>query len=127
MQLIWSPGMSMDDVEKSVIMLALRFHQGNKTQTAQSLGIAYRTLDDKLKKYKEHEEEIKKIAEERRIKRHESLRAERGLPVQQDARSSEEQSVSVQERQKIQEMPSKSSPTIHPNKRNTGKVAQREG
>jgi DNA-binding NtrC family response regulator len=48
----WSPGMKRDDVERETILAALKFYQGNKTQTAASLGIAIRTLDYKLLKYK---------------------------------------------------------------------------
>lgn len=49
----WQPGITIDDVEKQVIEKALRWFNGNKTKTAQSLGIAVRTLDNKLAKYQE--------------------------------------------------------------------------
>lgn len=47
----WQPGQTLDDVEKEVILKAFSFYQGNKTQTAKSLGIAIRTLDNKLERY----------------------------------------------------------------------------
>lgn len=47
----WSPGVTIEQIEEGVIKKALRFYQGNKTKTAQSLGIAVRTLDNKLSKY----------------------------------------------------------------------------
>lgn len=47
----WSPGVSLESVEKQAIILAYRFYRGNKTATANSLGIAIRTLDSKLEKY----------------------------------------------------------------------------
>lgn len=50
---MWQPGMSLEDVEKEVILKAFRFYQQNKTHTAHSLGIAIRTLDAKLEKYGE--------------------------------------------------------------------------
>lgn len=106
MNLIWTPGMSLDDVEKEAIMLALKYNHGNKTHTASALGIAYRTLDDKLKRYKDKEDEIRKISEERKIKRNELLRTERGLPVEHVAQLSKEPALPVQERKEIQEMSS---------------------
>lgn len=48
----WSPGVTLEEIEKSVILKAFRFYRGNKTATAQSLGIAIRTLTNKLEGYK---------------------------------------------------------------------------
>jgi transcriptional regulator with PAS, ATPase and Fis domain len=48
----WSPGMKLDDVEKETILAAYQYYHQNKTQTAASLGIAIRTLDYKLAKYR---------------------------------------------------------------------------
>ncbi len=48
----WSPGMKLEDVERETILAAYQFHHQNKTQTAASLGIAIRTLDYKLAKYR---------------------------------------------------------------------------
>lgn len=45
--------MTLDDVERVVILDALEYYQFNKTQTARALGIAVRTLDAKLLKYQE--------------------------------------------------------------------------
>lgn len=47
----WSPGVTLDAIEKQVILTAFRFYRGNKTATASALGIAVRTLDNKLEKY----------------------------------------------------------------------------
>jgi transcriptional regulator with PAS, ATPase and Fis domain len=47
----WQPGMTLEDMEKQIILKAFRFFNKNKTQTAKSLGIAIRTLDAKLDKY----------------------------------------------------------------------------
>ena len=47
----WQPGITLEEIEKQVILKALEFYQGNKTKTALSLGIAVRTLDNKLEKY----------------------------------------------------------------------------
>lgn len=51
----WSPGMTLEDVEKEAILAAFKFFRGNKTQTAASLGIAIRTLDYKIAKYQADE------------------------------------------------------------------------
>jgi len=48
---MWQPGRTLEEVERETIERAFRFYQGNKTQTAASLGIAIRTLDAKLDKY----------------------------------------------------------------------------
>lgn len=47
----WTPGMTLDEMEKQCILAAFRFYRGNKTQTAGALKIAIRTLDNKLEKY----------------------------------------------------------------------------
>lgn len=47
----WQPGMTIDDVEKLVILKALKWFGNNKKVTAQALGIALRTLDYKLERY----------------------------------------------------------------------------
>lgn len=48
---MWQPGRTLEEIERETIEKAFRFYQGNKTQTAASLGIAIRTLDNKLDKY----------------------------------------------------------------------------
>lgn len=53
---IWYMGMTLDDLEKQAIEKAYRLYGQNKTATAASLGIAIRTLDAKLEKYKEMNE-----------------------------------------------------------------------
>ena len=49
--ILWSPGVTLEEIEKQVILKAFRFYRGNKTTTANALGIAIRTLDNKLEKY----------------------------------------------------------------------------
>ncbi|MFZ9596409.1 MAG: sigma-54 interaction domain-containing protein [Bdellovibrionia bacterium] len=48
----WLPGSTLDDIERSVIIAALAYHQGNRTHTAKSLGISIRTLRNKIADYK---------------------------------------------------------------------------
>lgn len=50
-QILWSPGMSLDALEKMVIIKAFNFYKKNKTATANSLGIAIRTLESKIERY----------------------------------------------------------------------------
>lgn len=78
----WAPGITLEQMEKSCILAALRFYRGNKTQTAHALGIAIRTLDHKIEKY-----EADAKAEEERKKQSESdrqaiLNRMRGIPNQ---------------------------------------------
>jgi DNA-binding NtrC family response regulator len=48
----WSPGRTLDDIERNVILEALNYHQGNRTHTAKALGISIRTLRNKLADYR---------------------------------------------------------------------------
>lgn len=48
----WSPGESLNDIERMVILQALDYHQGNRTHTAKALGISIRTLRNKLAEYR---------------------------------------------------------------------------
>ena len=50
MQPVWSIGMTIEEAEKRIIENSLQFFQGNKTMTANSLGISIRGLDHKMKK-----------------------------------------------------------------------------
>jgi hypothetical protein len=50
-QINWSPGVTIEMVEKQVIQKAISFYRGNKTQCSIALGISIRTLDERLKKY----------------------------------------------------------------------------
>jgi len=48
----WLPGRTLDQIEKNVILDALKYHQGNRTHTAKALGISIRTLRNKLADYR---------------------------------------------------------------------------
>jgi two-component system NtrC family response regulator len=47
-------GLSLDDVEKQLILRALEKHGGNQTKTARFLGMSRRTLVYRLEKYGVH-------------------------------------------------------------------------
>ena len=55
---IFSHGMSLKDIEKSVILETLRRQRYNRTRTARVLGIGIRTLQRKLKHYREHDGDV---------------------------------------------------------------------
>jgi two-component system response regulator FlrC len=48
----WKPGRTLDEIERNVILEALKFHSGNRTHTAKALGISIRTLRNKLAEYR---------------------------------------------------------------------------
>jgi hypothetical protein len=77
--IIWSPGMTLESMEKQVILKAFRYFRGNKTQCAIALGIAIRTLENKLEKY-EQDGEGQRIAEQREAEQRDAqLRRARGI------------------------------------------------
>lgn len=76
----WSPGVTLDEIEKMVILKALSFYRNHKAMTASALGIAIRTLDNKLDKYEfEDEKQRKKLEDERKQKSEFAIR-QRGNP-----------------------------------------------
>jgi hypothetical protein len=101
----WTPGLTLADVERLVILKALKYFQGNKTKTAASLKMATRTLDYKLKEYGE------KTGTE--IEDHNSEATGRGVAVQPNAEVSTEQSLSVRKRLKIQKVLPSENATVH--------------
>ena len=99
----WSPGMSLEVVEKQVIKAAMKFHGGNKTATARTLGIAIRTLDNKLEKYAEEKDwedmtrDDRQHAREQELRRHRFGRQASG-PQTQEARKTSAEKVLIVER-----------------------------
>lgn len=77
-QINWSPGVTLEDIEKQVVLKAFRFFGNNKTTTANALGIAIRTLDSKLEKYKEEIDSDKERESHERIRREDFLKRSRG-------------------------------------------------
>lgn len=49
---MWQPGVKLAQVEKETILKALQFYHGNRTHTADSLGISVRTMVNKITEYK---------------------------------------------------------------------------
>ena len=48
----WKPGKTLDEIERNVILEALKYHEGNRTHTAKALGISIRTLRNKIAEYR---------------------------------------------------------------------------
>lgn len=77
--IMWSPGVTLEAIEKEVILKAFHHYRGVKTATANALGIAIRTLDTKLEKYEvERKAQVDKDYGERK-RREEFLKRQRGI------------------------------------------------
>lgn len=120
--IIWSPGVTLEQIEKEVILKAFRFYRGNKTTTSIALGIAVRTLDNKLAQYGEDTQTQEKRKKDNAAKGTEFLERQRNghqyvekraegataydssrfLPTKPSPKISKEPSMSLQERQEIQ-------------------------
>ena len=70
---VWNPGLSLAAIEKEIIQRAYEHFQKNKQQTAQSLGIAVRTLEYKLQQYDEELQRFKQDEEIRKQRAQEQL------------------------------------------------------
>lgn len=79
-QIIWSPGVTLEEIEKQVIVRAFSHFHKNKTATAQALGIAIRTLDARLEKYEKDEKDANERRDEERRQRQDFLAKSRGAP-----------------------------------------------
>lgn len=120
----WSPGVTIDEIEKQVILKAYKFYQSNKTTTAAALGIAKRTLDAKLEKYKSDDEQQERAITEQRAREADYQRRARGLPseipstapgprVESAPQASPESAVPVSQRPQVQEMLQGEAPKGH--------------
>lgn len=80
----WSPGVKLEDIERQVILAAFRHFRGNKTATANSLGIAIRTLDNKLEKYEADGKTGEKSYADQRARAEEFNKRQRGFTTGPD-------------------------------------------
>jgi len=48
----WKPGKTLDEIERNVILEALKHFDSNRTHTAKALGISIRTLRNKLAEFR---------------------------------------------------------------------------
>lgn len=95
---VWQPGYTLEQMERDVILKAYRFYGNNKTKTAESLGIAVRTIDNKLAAYeaKNKEREVAKA----------SVHPEPRQSVEPAVVHAKESKVSVRKREEVQKVPS---------------------
>jgi len=100
----WQPGMTLDQLEREVILKALKYYKNNKTHTAEGLGIAIRTIDNKLEKYKQEDEAYAELLKKKEEKANGFLQASRGIPVEPVTEPTKEHGVPVREQEKIQEV-----------------------
>lgn len=54
----YNPNLNLEQYERAVILAAFRFHRGNRTAIAKSLGITTKTLYNKLKGYIEKNSDL---------------------------------------------------------------------
>lgn len=47
----WRPGMTLDDLERQVILASIAHHDHNRTAAAKALGVSTRTIHNKLNRY----------------------------------------------------------------------------
>lgn len=55
---IWSPGETLQQTEKRIILTALRRHDWSRTYTAKELGISIRTLRVRIAEYRAEGTEV---------------------------------------------------------------------
>ena len=102
----WYHGMTLEEMEQIIIMRSLQIHMGNKTKTAESLGISIRTIDNKLEKYEELKRAGEKRTQDREIKAREHLLQAQGrTDVEPTAEVTAQHSVPLRQRQEVQKMP----------------------
>ncbi len=77
----WFLGMTLDELEKIVLLKTLEHFKDNKIFTAKALGISDRVIYDKLKKYKEQDAQAAARLEEINKKQLEADKRARGVFV----------------------------------------------
>lgn len=127
--MVWSPGITLDSLEKQAILKAYDFYKKNKLATANSLGIALRTLDNKLERYEQED----KIEQERKLNdaaRHaDFLNRQRGNPPRNDGLPYTPYSTDGQDNSFERHFPSsgiRMEPTLNSAEKPTVPVSQRE-
>lgn len=78
-EVVWSPGVPLERLEKQVILKAYKHYRESKKVTAEALGISVRTLDNKFEKYAEEQKIQEAKDADRKRKREEFLKRCRGI------------------------------------------------
>ena len=68
LNVLWTPGMTLESTEKQIILAAIKYFRGNKTMTSQALGISIRTLEVRLEKYDKEDRSAETAILEQRAK-----------------------------------------------------------
>jgi len=76
--IIWSPGVSLEDMEEKIIEKAYDHYGKNAEKTASSLKIPMDILNEKIKKFSEKQREINKMLDLEKKKYEDYLRRARG-------------------------------------------------
>lgn len=134
----WSPGITLESIEKQVILKAFKFYRENAAQTAIALGVSDKTVRNKIEQYQKEEKDNELRAIEQREKelefqrrargvgiaqpngydanvarfekeKSERLRSETGLSMESSAQASQEYAVPMQEREEVQGVSSQKS------------------
>lgn len=88
MQIIVTPGMKMADIEKMHILNTFRYCNGDRAKMAACLGIAIRTVGNKLEQYREEDEKEEKRLNDVKREREEFLQRQRGIHPSQFGQAS---------------------------------------
>ncbi len=78
-QIVWSPGVTLADIEKQVILKALQFYRNDKLTVSNALGLTPRALEKKVEQYENEAVVAQKAAEERQRLHDEYLMRARGI------------------------------------------------
>lgn len=84
---MWTPGKTLDEVEKDVILHALKYCEGNRTKVSSMLGITTKTLYNKLERWGMNE----KSSDETKA----------GIHLEPTAEVAPKRTMPVQERKKV--------------------------
>jgi hypothetical protein len=100
----WTPGLTLEKVEKLVITKALEFYRGNKKQTAESLGISIRTIDNKMEQYAGEAEELQRREQANEEAAKARALSARGIFAQPVTKTQSEHDVPVRESEEVQKV-----------------------
>lgn len=80
---IWSPGISLEQIEKQVILKALSFYHKDKVAVSNSLKISISALENKLAQYEKDAAQEAQVLSEVRSREADFQLRSRGMPVPQ--------------------------------------------
>lgn len=106
----WSPGVTLEQLEREVILAAVNFYGGNRTTAANALGVSAKTIYNKLETYG-----IQGEATGTENSEPDAVQTKPWVyPKPSDPIDGTEQPVSVRIAKEVQEVPSRRSSGSHP-------------